>query len=131
MRILMGKMTLQCLFFEKIDLRHAYFFQFYLSHDYKIHAYKKHVFIKKLVLDEKKHTYDRFLQFYKVNYAYFLDILPRHAYFFLKSNLVPCLVHAYFYLKSNIAMLIFGIEKINRFYFFQSKKGIFHALKPK
>ena len=33
--------------------------------------------------------------------------------------------------KSNIAMLIFGVEKINRFYFFERKKGIFHALKPK
>ena len=57
------------------------------------------------------------------NYNSILD----HAYFFLKSNLVPCLVHAYFFLKSNIAMLIFGVGKINRFYFLQRKKVIFHV----
>ena len=45
--------------------------------------------------------------------------------FFLKSNLVPCLVHVYFFLKSNIAMLIFGVEKINRFYFYQRKRVYF------
>ena len=38
----------------------------------------------------------------------------RPCLFFLKSNLVPCLVHAYFFLKSNIAMLIFGVGKIKK-----------------
>ena len=28
-----------------------------------------------------------------------------HAYFFLKSSLVSCLVHAYFFLKYSLAML--------------------------
>ena len=55
----------------------------------------------------------------------------RPCLFFLKSNIVPCLVHAYFFLKSNIAMLIFGVGKIDLFYFFQRKKVIFHVQKTK
>ena len=47
-----------------------------------------------------------------------------HAYFFLKSNLVPCLVHAYFFLKSNIAMLILVLEKSTVFTFFKEKAHI-------
>ena len=38
--------------------------------------------------------------------------------------------HAYFFLKSNIAMLIFGVGKINRFYFLQ-KKSYISSLKTK
>ena len=61
------------------------------------------------------------------NFQFYL----RPYLFFLKSNVVPCLVHAYFFLKSNIAMLIFGVGKTNRFYFFQRRKHIFRVLKLK